>query len=54
MQNNLDWYYNTLTQNSVTYEKTLFDEAGIDPNKNLELFEDGDRLFHQMMTQCQM
>ncbi len=45
MQNNLDWYYNTLTEKTAADDKKQFAEAGIDPNKNLDLVEEGDQLF---------
>jgi hypothetical protein len=45
MHNDLEWYYNTLTENSAAQDKAQFAEAGIDPKKNLDLVETGDQLF---------
>ena len=45
IQNNLEWYYDTLTEKTAADDKKRFAEAGIDPNKKLDLVEEGDQLF---------
>ena len=45
MHNDLEWYYNTLTEKSAEQDKAQFAEAGIDPNENLNLVEPADQLF---------
>ena len=45
MNNDLEWYYNTLTKKSADQDKAQFAEAGIDPDENLDLVEPGDKLF---------
>jgi hypothetical protein len=45
MNNDVEWYYNTLTKNSADQDKAQFAKAGIDLNENLDLVEPGDQLF---------
>ncbi len=41
----LEWYYETLTQESVALEKEIFKDAGMDPEKTFEVVDEGDQDF---------
>jgi hypothetical protein len=45
MHNDLEWYYQSLTEKSADQDKAQLAKAGIDPNENLDLVEIGDQLF---------
>lgn len=45
MYNDLDWYYETLTEESAIEDKAMFEKAGIELSENFKLINPGDQLF---------
>jgi len=41
----LEWYYETLTKETVSINKKLFKEAGLDPEKNFDMVDESDKNF---------
>jgi hypothetical protein len=44
MNNDLDWYYETLTEESAIEDKAMFEKAGIDLSEKFKLISPGDQL----------